>query len=104
MGICPAVTEADGKAALKGILALMESDPAPGASDSKRKPKGPRLLKICVRDGLAGGSRLYGLCFREHFRPEFWGQISGGQQIDLNAEQGFQLVLQAAEIEQRGVG
>ena len=39
MGIRPTATEADCEAALKGISALMGSDPAPGTSEGNRNPE-----------------------------------------------------------------
>ena len=42
----------------------------------------------------------YRLRLREHLGPEFRRQVAGGQQIDVEAEQRFQLVLQAAQIKQ----
>ncbi len=65
-------------------------------ADPPRTHRHPSQPAACGRGSQEGESRSYRLRLREHLGPELRGQVAGCQQINVNAEQGFQIVLQTA--------
>ena len=85
------------------LSALVREEVRPSRTLSRSRTHRSRPA-TCGRGSRGDGSRSYRLRFSEHLGPELRRQVSRGQQIDVDAEQRFQFVLQTAQVEQRRAG